>query len=302
MTIISAKLIKFSIPHGGGKTIKTFELEYPRFIHAEVMTHRVFSRNASSSRAIPVERMIKNILANTAMPIHWGKNQQGMQAEEETNTPVQLQPEWYGAVPVFQARTLSREDAWLNARDNAIRSAFAFHRAGYHKQVVNRLIEPFMHIRVILTATEFDNFYLLRDHKDAEPHIRMLAQEMKKAEVGAQPETLHTGDWHLPYVPLEEVENLGNDMACRVSAARCARVSYLNHDGTQPNVAKDIVLFNQLAHEENPDEPLHASPMEHPATPYSQWNHALDDQRNFRDWVPFRSAYEASIGKLVYAE
>ena len=78
--MISVKVIADSISAHTKQRITTLELEYPRFIHAELMTHRVFSRNSSSSRAIPIQTMINHIKATTAIPIHWGKNQSGMQA------------------------------------------------------------------------------------------------------------------------------------------------------------------------------------------------------------------------------
>lgn len=139
---ISAIVIADTISPAG-KRITTLQLRYPRMVHSEFMTHRVFSRNASSSRAIPVERLIEDVLRDTAMPIHWGKNQPGMQARKKHDAPVLL-----------DGTFVSNENAWLAARDQAIEAARAFTKAGYHKQIVNRLLEPFAHINVVVTATE----------------------------------------------------------------------------------------------------------------------------------------------------
>lgn len=238
--------------------LTTLQLRYPRFIHAELMTHRVFSRNASSSRAIPVERLIKDIIEDTAMPMHWGKNQPGMQAKEECDNYLY----WGDAGGLLHG---TRKEAWFTARDNAIVIARGFDAAGYHKQIVNRLLEPFSHINVVVTATEWDNFFKLRIHPDAQPEICVLATEIKKAMDEAIPNVLEPGQWHLPYITYEDYKEtnfLVQDLK-RASAARCARTSYLTHDGKKSTVAKDLELFNKLI----VAEPAHASPVEHQGTP-----------------------------------
>jgi hypothetical protein len=202
---ITAKIIADSVSPQQVR-LTTIQLRYPRFIHAEFMTHRVFSRNASSSRAIPVDRLIKDVMEDPAMPIYWGKNQKGMQAEQECDTPVQ-----YGIIPRSnhigawnEAAYITNEEAWLKARDNAVGMARAFTQAGYHKQIVNRLLEPFCHINVVVTATEWSNFFALRDHEGAQPEIRELAQWMKEAMKRSTPHRLEPGDWHVPYLTEEE--------------------------------------------------------------------------------------------------
>lgn len=263
------------------KRIDTLRLRYPKFIHGEFMTHRVFSRNASSSRAIPVERMIEDIRRDTAMPVHWGKNQAGMQAREEHEERVKL-PREHGIA------TLGRIDAWNEARDEAIDKALAFHKAGYHKQIVNRLLEPFMHINVVVTATEWDNFFELRDHEDAQPEIRVLAQAMKKAFNSRDPVELKVGEWHLPYYDRGEVP-MPLNIAQKISVARCARVSYLTHDGRPSTLEEDQYLFNRLVG----SKPLHASPLEHQATPDpSGWY--KHQWANFRGWRQFRQIYQST--------
>lgn len=247
----------------------TLQLRYPRFIHSELMTHRVFSRNASSSRAIPVNRLIQDVIDDTAMPIHWGKNIAGMQAKEEHNDFIIHQG-------LNDDLELTREEAWLLARDNAIAVARSFSEAGYHKQIVNRLLEPFSHINVVLTSNDWKNFLTLRNHKDAQPEIEQLAKAIIDAINGSVPKLLNIGDWHLPYITQEDIDDAYErhkrefnvnitkkiyDELAKISTARCARVSYMTHDRRVPRYEEDIELYNTLLIA----EPLHASPAEHQA-------------------------------------
>lgn len=287
---ISATMIADSYYEWSGKRLCTMELRYPRFIHAEFMTHRVFSRNASSSRAIPVQRLIDDIIADTAMPSHWGRNQPGMQAREEHDAEVHNWREY--DTPLSQRdQFLSPEDAWINARDQAIRAAEAFHEAGYHKQIVNRLLEPFSHINVVVSSTEWKNFFALRDHPDAQPEIRALAQAMKAAMEDSSPRFVEPGHWHIPYLLAGEKETLTTHDQIRVSVARCARVSYKTHDGRVPETEEDLALYERLASA----VPPHLSPLEHQATP--------DDMNsftwgNFDKWTQYRRLMEISNGNV----
>lgn len=244
---IEVKIIEDSIQplSAVNKRLTTFQLKYPRFIHSEVMTHRVFSRNASSSRAIPVEKIIQNILDDTAMPTYWGKNQKGMQAGSElTDSEIEkCRVEWFGA------------------RDNAIASARKMVELGLHKQHVNRVLEPFSHISVILSGTDFNNAFALRCHPDAQPEIQELFKEVYRQYSTNTPTPIYTPDWHLPYLSRQEKLAYQPGIACRVSAARCCRVSYLKHDGKEPSLSDDLDLFDRLAS----GTPIHASPLEHQA-------------------------------------
>ena len=290
MTTFFAKVLADSISPEDCQ-ITTLQLRYPRFIHAEFMTHRAFSRNASSSRAIPVQRLIKDALDDPAVPIFWGRNQPGMQAGEE-HAELVLLGAWQ-----------TREMAWLEARDAAIQHALAFAHAGYHKQIVNRLLEPFTHINVVVTATEWDNFFALRRHPDAEPHMRLLAHRIWEAREASTPKRLRVGQWHLPYAMPGDDEPgmydpdiydyglqtlIPKEMIAR-SVARCARVSYLTHEGRETTIEEDVDLFDRLLKA----EPLHASPAEHQATP-ATIRTLPGDTRNFRGWVPFRAILEGS--------
>lgn len=268
---ISARIIADSMSPNGVR-ITTYELEYPRFIHAEFMTHRLFSRNAASSRAIPVATAIKLIIADTAMPIHWGKNQPGMSAKEECNEKVFL-----GCKDTshdHSGKHYPRENAWKSARDRAIFVAEAFNEAGYHKQIVNRLLEPFTHIKVVLTATEYDNFFWLRKHPDAQPEIQELAEKMWEARQNSKPFALDPGMWHVPYYmdgywekdshseKSYDTDIHGNSLedAIAISASCCAQVSYRKTDDSLEK-ARDI--YKRLVE----SKPVHASPFEHQATP-----------------------------------
>lgn len=306
---ISAKVIQDSISDEGIRLISG-ELRYPRFIHAELMTHRCFSRNASSSRAIPVKKIIADIMNDTAMPIYWGKNQPGMQAKEECNETVHLSNWWPN-----EQQSYSRQDAWYKARDEAIRIAEAFDKAGYHKQIVNRLLEPFSHITVLITATQWSNFFALRRHSDAQPEIHELADKIYEAVQASEPLRVNEHDWHMPYIlhkdmlKAEEfvknnnkeclkfpfVQDVLTSLLIRVSIARCARVSYKTHDGKETEFEKDLELYDRLAG----SIPIHASPLEHIATPdYMKYSYDRYGEAkiwkypklhgNFTGWKQFR--------------
>lgn len=269
---LEVKIIEDSISEAG-KRITTFQLKYPRFIHAEVMTHRVFSRNASSSRAIPVEKMIEQVRTNPATPIHWGKNQSGMQAKEELwGNELGMANHW-----------------WFVAAQEAIENARMIMHNNAHKQIVNRILEPFQHIHVVLTATDFDNFFELRIHEDAQPEIYALALTMKQAMDRNKPRLLLVGMWHLPYITDKEKIEFDYAVLCKISAARCCRVSYLKHDGTNPSIEDDLALFERLVG----SAPLHASPLEHQATPKN--NHDSVPISNLSGWIQYRKIYEASL-------
>jgi hypothetical protein len=292
---ISATIVADSVSPNG-KRITTFELEYPRFIHSEFMTHRLFSRNAASSRAIPVPKMIANIKANTARPIHWGANQPGMKADNECDNPVSLEalqefdePSDSGLFQLID-EDVSHDEAWNRAMGDAVYTAECFHKAGYHKQIVNRLLEPFQFIKVVCTATEYDNFFWLRDHKDAQPEIKELASCMWEAREKSDPVELKIGEWHLPYA---DTDWLNTDEALKVSASCCAQVSYRLAD---TSVEKAIKIYDMLVS----SSPVHASPFEHAATPMDDkvtldtegitgYNNGLGYvSGNFAGWVQYR--------------
>lgn len=265
--MISAKIIALSIAPNG-QMIVTWELEYQRFIHAEMMTHRLFSRNAASSRAIPVATIIKQVADNPAMPIHFGKNQSGMQAAEELSPVLQIGVKW----------------AWKMAAKAAVKWAETMVKLGLHKQATNRILEPFQTMKTVMTATCMDNFFWLRNHPDAQPEIRELARLMWEALQAALPnaQQLKPGEWHVPYVfslhdsegkmrygsqpigdyptGLWKFEEYTLEEALQVSSSCCAQVSYRKLDET---LEKAQFVYSRLVD----SEPVHASPFEHQATP-----------------------------------
>lgn len=275
-TGFSAKVVADSIGEHGVR-LTTLQLRYPRMVHSEFMTHRAFSRNASSSRAIPVAKMIEQVRNEPAMPVHWGKNQPGMQAREEL---------------IGDARDQAYIQ-WLKAANDAADRAEKMMKLGLHKQVANRILEPFQFISVIVTATDWDNFFELRDHKDADPNIKLLAFLMKKAMGESAPVLRKPGGtadaWHLVYITDEERAEFLRDprLLCKLSAARCARVSYLTHEGTIPTISKDLDLHDKLVG----SRPLHASPTEHQAE--VMYGYPFPE-RNFRGWTQYRSVVEAA--------
>jgi hypothetical protein len=228
-----------------GVRLTTLELCYPRIVHAEFMTHRVFSRNAASNRAIPVAKLLSVCYSDPFVPLTWPKNQKGMVGGDL------LEP--------FSAELAEKE--WLAARDDAVHHAEIIANLGVHKSIPNRLLEPFQWITVICTSTEWNNFFNLRIAPDAEQHIRKIAQMMVDAIEASTPVNLAPGEWHLPLLEPEDKErwdlkNKGISLA-KISAGKCGRVSYLTHDGRR-DLIEDINLCNRFVVDG------HWSPLEHP--------------------------------------
>jgi thymidylate synthase ThyX len=281
-----------------GYRLTTLEASFPRFVLAELNTHRAFSRNSASSRAIPIAKQLRRVLEDPFVPIEFGSNRPGMQA---------------GPALAGEAR-LTAEREWLGARDDAARRALGLlispdavapdddplERLGQveealreearppewlnvHKQVANRLLEPFAWHTAIVTATEWDNFWHLRCHPDAQPEIRRIAEAMRDAVAASQPAELDWDEWHLPLVrPEDRAELASAEDLVKVSAGRCARVSYLTHAGRR-DPAADVELHDRLL------AGGHMSPLEHPARPLS----AADLERsewcaNLRGWRSHR--------------
>lgn len=271
--MIEAKVIEDSIGPNGIR-ITTVCLTYPRFAHAELMTHRVFSRNASSSRAIPVKRQIQMVQDNPAVPIAFTRNKPGMQGGEAL------------AADEHQKAV----QAWLYGRDLAIVTAKALAELEVHKQYANRVLEPYAHISVVVTSTEWDNFFALRYHKDALPEMQVLAKELYEAMLASKPRKLKAGEWHIPFIsddeafPMRAFEDPNQDGVInlvRISTARCARVSFLNHEGKRPEMEEDLGLHDKLV----TSAPLHASPAEHQAMAVGDPNIRSG---NFRGWIQYR--------------
>lgn len=305
---IVARVVADSIAANSGKRITTLEIEYPRFIHAEFLTHRLFSRNAASSRAIPVSKVIEAVREKPAMPVHWGKNEPGMQAKEECDTLIDL-----GAAGV----DFTAEEVWGFVANAVADYAEQFSEAGYHKQIVNRLLEPFQFMKTVVTATEFDNFFALRRHPDAQPEIMELANCMYKAMQESSPEELQEGEWHVPYVPTirhsdgtraycawvkefsdtyetKTFEEITEEQALKVSASCCAQVSFRKSDAS---VGKAEKIYHMLVD----SKPVHSSPFEHQALPIPDcsWDFEFDaPERPMLDGAPEGITHECRRGLL----
>lgn len=261
MSEIKVKIIADSKSSVDGKRITTFELNYHRYIHGELMTHRMFSRNAASSRAIPISKMIEMVDSSPATPIHWGKNQAGMQAKEELDS---------------QQKSYAIHE-WGQAAYDAVGWADLLNKRGVHKQIVNRILEPFQMMKTVLTATEFDNFFWLRNHEDAQPEIKRLAELMLEAMNNSAPKELVPGMWHTPYYGEGYWGCLCEDSledALAISSSCCAQVSYRLLDDS---IEKARMVYKRLAE----SSPVHASPFEHQATPMKvksgKWGFGNDD-------------------------
>lgn len=247
---IKAKLIAYS-QAPNKQTVATFELDYPRWIHGEVMTHRMFSRNAMSSRAVPVNKMIDLVKYSPAIPIHFGQNQPGMQAEKELD--------------VFAKERV--KELWYACAETVADYAEEMDYYDAHKQVVNRILEPFQTMKTVVTSTEWDNFFYLRNHEDAQPEIKRLAEVMLECFDNEDPVQLTSDDWHTPYfgegywlkgcgIPLED--------ALAISSSCCAQVSFRQLDDTLEKAKR---IYERLVE----SKPVHASPFEHQCKPIQEY-------------------------------
>jgi Thymidylate synthase complementing protein len=299
----SARILAASISPDG-VPLTSFEVVMPRIVLAEFNTHRMFSRNSASSRAIPVEKMLRMVQEDPYIPTHWGKNQKGMQADFEVDGPTAKQA----------------EAAWLRARDLAVEMASELLDCGIHKQITNRLLEPFMWHTVIVTATEWSNFFHLRNNPAAHPDIQVIAEMMQELyEDARRPEEVPYGKWHTPLLCYADVLDAcsrldgkklvkGDDYAnvprellsarveallAKVSIARCARVSLLTHEGKR-DLDEDVGLHDKLL------VAGHMSPFEHVARPASSEDAILCSARTCDLWVNDHDDLEVAPGYQWY--
>jgi thymidylate synthase ThyX len=302
-----AKVLADSLSPAGHR-LTTLEATFPRFVLAEFNTHRVFSRNSASSRAIPIAKQLRRVLEEPYVPIEFGSNQPGMQA----------------GPALGGGKRDAAEREWLRARDDAVRRVLGLvadpdeisadedplealgrieeairnrtqpaRWLNVHKQVANRLLEPFMWHTVIVTATEWDNFWNLRCHPDAQPEIRLIAETMRTATEASAAVELDLDDWHLPLIGPEDREQVASvEDLIRISAGRCARVSYLTHAGKR-DLDADIELHDRLL------ESGHMSPLEHPARPLTADELAEDEwSGNFHGWRSYRKEIAGEANPL----
>jgi thymidylate synthase ThyX len=261
----SARVLLDSVSPAGVR-LTTLEVTFPRFVLSEFNTHRVFSRNSASSRAIPTTKLLERIERDPVLPLEWGRNQKGMSASDV----------------IDEQDEEEAKRIWLSARDAAVAHARQLLALNVHKQELNRVLEPFLWHTVIVTSTEWDNFFALRCSPAAQPEIRKAAMLMRDELSASLPSAIGEGEWHLPLVQDDE-RHLDIEQQKKISAARCARVSYLTHEGRR-EIEKDFELHDRLKADR------HLSPFEHVATP------APDDgfHANFRGWVQMRRDIEAA--------
>lgn len=260
---IDVKIVCDSVNETTGDRITTFLLEYPRIILAEMLTHRLFSRNTASSRAVPVDRMLERLTQKSYSPEVWGKNQKGMQASESVSEDLGHIADIY----------------WDAARDSAIRNSEQLRKLGVHKQIANRLTEPFQIIQCVVTATQYKNFFKLRNHPAAQPEIRELADKMQFYYNNHDPKVLSVGEWHMPFA---ENESYALETLKQISVARCARASYYIKEEQGFDIQKDLDLAEKLM------TSGHLSPFEHVAV-------ALPERvmcGNFVGWLQHRKFFE----------
>lgn len=275
-----AKIILDSISPDGHR-LTTFEVKYHRYMLPEMNTHRKFSRNTASSRAISYAKMRQSIIDDPAFPSSWRLEKKGMQGGE----------------------LLSAEDQelagerWLVARDQAIKVADELHGLGVHKSTVNRILEPFQYVTSIISATDFSGFFDQRCNPQAQDDIRIAAEAMRAAYDASTPRVAAYGVWHCPYITPEDIAQADEmkiygperqELFKQISVARCARVSYLTQDGKR-EWDKDLILYNRLI----TAVPGHWSPAEHVATPENPaTTEFFKTPGNFYGWTQLRHHLE----------
>lgn len=277
-----AKVIEASKCIQTGRKLITFELFFPRAVLAEKNTHRKHSKNTGSSRAIPVLRLLKDIMRSPFKPLFWGANKSGMQSATELPFWKRVLCSWLW--------TIHRYFTYFTVR--------SLTKLGLHKQWTNRLFEPHSYIRQVVTSDSFDNFFELRYHDDAQPEIILLAALMKREldnierknlwnKLDARKTKADALNWHLPYVTDQErnIYRRYPEHLAKISSARTARTSYLTQEGMEPKPEKEIETFKKLAL----STPIHASPLEHVAYPSLDGN---VKSRNFEGYVQYRQIYE----------
>lgn len=278
MNKINAEIIADSV-NETGQRLTTFLVVFPRIVLAEFNTHRMLSRNSASSRAIPFETMLNRLETEPFIPIKFQKDHKGMQGSE-----------------YFEGK--EEESAihhWTCAKNNAIAVAKQMSEAGITKQLCNRILEPFMYHTVIVTGSDWENFFKLRAHPAAEIHIQDLAHKMLVEYNRSEPKELKAGEWHIPFGDKMDMERLHlllepnrkidpslqdiEDAKIKIATARCARVSYLNYEGNDDYEA-DVKLHDRLA------EMGHWSPFEHCASATTDIQSG-----NFRGFLQYRKTF-----------
>ena len=269
---IDAKVIADGINTVNNQRLVTVQIKVPRYILSEHNTHRMFSRNFASSRAIPAKKIRANVLEHMFVPVYWGANKSGMSADQQLEG-------WRLSV----VRGL-----WKAAGYAMVGVHWGLEKLGLHKQTCNRLLEPWSSVYGVVTASQWDNFMRLRYSKFAQPEIICLAKAIHDAIKNSTPRKLGPTDYHLPYITEQEVQQRSVIDCIKTSVARCCRVSYKsNETGKLSDFDKDVALFDRLLKDH------HMSPFEHVAFVPNQGRVTkelhIDLQRNFRGWYQFRA-------------
>jgi len=269
----SAKVVADSIGPSGVRLLSVL-CSYPLMVHAEHLRHRCFSFSVASNRAIPTRLIIRQVIDDPVIPIWFGKNQGGMSAREELTGWRYSLARW----------------AWLVARWPAIAIVWLMLRIGLHKQIANRILSPWQWVTVLVTGTDWENFFALRCHPDAQPEMRRAAEMMRDAIAKSTPRNLQAGEWHLPFVDTGFIPDASDWTLLRMlSVARCARVSLVRQD--ERRSAKDEIAMTEKLMKSG-----HFSPFEHQAQAL------LDDRRcaNLHGWMSCRSTIpnEGNFGKI----
>jgi hypothetical protein len=271
--MIKAQLLRHSI-NQWGTTITSWLLEYPRFIHSELMTHRDFSRNAASSRAIPLMTTIQELRRKPALPVWWGSHKKGMGAGEQLTGD-----------DLAQAK-----HAWIRTLQNSLAEVQVADRHGLHKSLTNRLLEPWVHMKCVVTLTDHRNFFSLRAHKDAQPEFQVLAYRMLEIYLGATPQPVAEGAWHMPF--LDELDDMSVQDQLKLATARCCWTSYGKPDRT---IGEATTLADAYARHDASIEAGHWSPFEHcaqatdPHRPYIRSNFDTDNMAS--GWFQYRKLF-----------
>jgi hypothetical protein len=250
-----------------GERVTTWVVTLPRIVLAELNTHKMISKSSASSRAIPVQKQIDRLKADPFLPVYWGKNQKGMQAEQELSSD----------------EIALASEVWMRAMRGSITAAEELMGIGVHKQIASRILEAWMWHTVILSATDMSNFFHLRDNKKAQPEIAKAAGMMSEIFRASRPKLLGEDDWHLPFVdtdgedqdlPKHEVTGTRIETAVNVAVGRSARVSHLNHDGVRA-IEDDVRLSARLYGDG------HMAPYEHVCRPMDASERAIFERRRF---------------------
>ena len=258
-----ARILADSLNTVTGDRLTSFLVRFPRWILAEINTHRALSRNTASSRAIPIAKQKARVLEHPALPVEWGSNKAGMQAGE----------------PIPEGQAQAAEAVWRRMAGQAVEGAGVLEALRVHKQITNRVLEPWIWTTSIISGTDWENFFALRCHPAAQPELQYLADEMLFAYVESTPALLEPGEWHLPFGDRLPAGLTVEDQL-KVVTARCARTSYETFDG-EHSTEKDIRLHDDLARDG------HMSPFEHPAQAMS----ASEYSGNFRGWRQYRKTF-----------